>query len=735
MCCWNLYCWRVVLVLAFLFETAAVAVHAESSSEKNHWAFQPLQQVTPPDDPTGWAMQGIDKFIIQKLHDEQLQPVELADKRTLIRRLYFDLIGLPPTPDQIDAFLADASPEAYSNLVDRLLDSEHYGERWGRHWLDVVRYADTAGDNSDCPVPEMYLYRDYVIDAFNADKPYDVFLHEQLAGDILAKENPEERLAELVTATGYIALGKRFGNKPYAFRHMEIGDVIDCTGRAFLGITMACARCHDHKFDPMTNEDYYALYGIFESTNYSFSGSEASKDRMHLVSLAHPQQEYLDRKQEYDKSADALVEQIKELEEENPLATIIKERKEEIPLLEQQINQRDGNGEDVTQLREKLAKLVKERDEAGAELAEKLKEPKAQLAEIEQQYAPLLQTVAFAAYDGTPTDVPLQQMGDHENPGESVKRGVPQFLAGDRSLDIPEGTSGRLQLARWLTEKGTVAGGLSARVMANRIWQHHFGQGLVTTPSNFGLNGKLPTNAALLEWLAGQFVDQGWSIKTMHRLIVHSQAYRLSSQYDVDCDAKDPSAAWVWRYNRRRLDAEAIRDAMLAVSGNLDRNRSGPHPFPPQKEWGYSQHKPFKEIYPSNHRSIFLMTLRNLRHPYLAIFDGADPNLSTGKRTRSLRPQQALYLMNNPFVGQQATGFAQQLIEAAGNDEDRIAWAHQAAWGRVATPAEIKQAMDYLKAYQAQLRRDDAPADQVEYESWTSYAQVMLTSNEFMYVE
>ena len=724
---------RDVLAFAVLF--AAVVVRAQSSSGDEHWAFQPLKQVTPPEDPTGGALKTIDKFILQKLREEQLQPVDPADKRTLIRRIYFDLIGLPPTPDQIDAFLADTSPEAYSKVVDRLLASQYYGERWGRHWLDVVRYADTAGDNSDCPVPEMYLYRDYVIDALNADKPYDVFIHEQLAGDLLVKESSGERLAERVTATGYIALAKRFGNKPYVYRHMEIGDMIDCTGRALLGITMACARCHDHKFDPMTNEDYYALYGIFESTNYSFSGSEASKDRLNLVSLVYPQAEYLKRKQEYDEKAGPLVEQIKELEGENSLTTIINKRNDEIPLLEQQIDQREGKGEDVTQLREKLARFVKERDEARAALAEKLKEPKTQLAEIEQQYAPLVETIAFAAHEGKPTDVPIQQMGDHEDPGEIVKRGVPQFLAGGRALDVPEGTSGRLQLARWLTEEGTLAGGLTARVMVNRIWQHHFGQGLVATPSNFGLNGRPPTNPALLEWLAGQFVDRGWSIKSMHRLIVHSQAYRRSSRYDADCAAKDPAAEWLWRYNRRCLDAEAIRDAMLAVSGNLDRNRSGPHPFPPQKEWGYSQHNPFKEIYPSNHRSVYLMTLRNLRHPYLAIFDGPDPNLSTGKRTRSILPQQALYLMNNPFVGQQAAGFSQRLIEMDGDDEGRIAWAHQVAWGRVATPAEIERGMDYLETYQAQLSHDDAPEDRIKHEGWTSYARVMLTSNEFMYVE
>jgi len=289
------HCLGTLITIAFLVTNLATPAGGESPTEPDspttkqiHWAYQPLLDVTPPEDPTGWAEQPIDQFVAEGMRQQELQRVNLADKRTLIRRAYLDLIGLPPTPEEMDAFLADESQEAYSKLVDRLLSSRHYGERWGRHWMDIVRYADTAGDNSDCPVPEMYRYRDYVIDAFNADKPYDTFLHEQLAGDLMVQDSPGEHFVERVTATGYIALAKRFGNKPYEYRHMEIGDLIDCTGRALLGITMACARCHDHKSDPMTNEDYYSPLRYFREheifVQWSGGIERPAKSRVAFVS-------------------------------------------------------------------------------------------------------------------------------------------------------------------------------------------------------------------------------------------------------------------------------------------------------------------------------------------------------------------------------------------------------------------------------------------------------------------
>jgi hypothetical protein len=736
------HCLGTLLTIAFLVTNLATPAGGESPTEPDspttkqiHWAYQPLLHVTPPEDPTGWAEQPIDQFVTEGMRQQELQRVNLADKRTLIRRAYLDLIGLPPTPEEMDAFLADESQEAYSKLVDRLLSSRHYGERWGRHWMDIVRYADTAGDNSDCPVPEMYRYRDYVIDAFNADKPYDTFLHEQLAGDLMVQDNPGEHFVERVTATGYIALAKRFGNKPYEYRHMEIGDLIDCTGRALLGITMACARCHDHKSDPMTNEDYYALYGIFESTKYSFSGAEGSKDRLNLVSLSYPQDEFATLKQKYDESAKPLKEKIATARRVGPLGERLTKIRANILLLEQEINDRHRLDEDVAATKERLAGLTKTSDELIAEIAETLVPVKKQLAELDEQHSPVFQAVAFAASEGESTDVALQMMGDPKQPGDIIKRGTPTFLSAGAPFNATEHGSGRLEFAHWLTERGKIAGSLTARVMVNRIWQHHFGQGIVATPSNFGLNGHPPTHPELLDWLAREFVEQGWSIKTMHRLIMLSKTYRLSSRYDSTNADVDPAAKWLWRYNRRRLDAEVIRDGMLAVSRNLDLRRPGRHPFPPMDEWKYTQHDPFKDIYPTKHRSVYLMTTRNQRHPYLAIFDGPDTNLSTGQRTRSILPQQFLYLMNNPFVHEQAQGFAKRLIDFSSETDQRIDRAHQMAWGRPATTAELDKGKVYLENYNRQLDQDELPADELELVTWSSYARLMITANEFLHVE
>ena len=727
----------VVVACALLAIGGALA--EPSADEALHWAFQPVRSADPPTDTSGWATNPIDQFVLARLRAKGIEPVELADRRTLIIRAYFDLIGLPPTPADIDAFLADETGDAFAKLVDRLLASRHYGERWGRYWLDVVRYADTAGDNSDCPIPEMYRYRDYVIDAFNADKPYDEFLTEQLAGDILAETSPQFNFAERKTATGYIALTRRFGTRPYQYRHLEIEDLIDCTGRALLGVTMRCARCHDHKFDPMTNEDYYALYGIFASTTYSFSGSEASKSRMNLVSLLLPHEQFTGLRDSNDKQVTHWNELIGKLENEDPLAVQVKQLNEKIEPLNQQIAEKEKATEvdepGVAALKQQVAPLIAERDKAQAALQEKLKEPRDRLQRLRDGFAPVRHTVAFAAKEGEVEDVKLQQMGDPKNLGDAIPRGVPKFLNQGESLPIAEQSSGRLEFARWLTTPGTVSGGLTARVMTNRIWQHHFGRGIVATPSNFGVNGQRPTHPELLDWLANQFVQRGWSIKSLHRLIMLSTTYRLSSDFHEQNAAVDPSAQLLWRYNRRRLDAEAIRDAMLAVSGNLNLQRPGPHPFPPHSKWKYSQHAPFKAVYPTNHRSVYLMTQRIQRHPYLAIFDGPDPNLSTGSRARSIVPQQALYLMNNPFVIEQAKGLATRLIDFSDNEVQRIEHAFQLAWRRPSDPDEQQRAADYLAKYRQQLAADGAPAETLEHELWTCFAQVMLTANEFLYVE
>jgi hypothetical protein len=656
---------------------------------QRHWAFQPVQLVEPPPDPTGWAAQPIDRFVMAKLRQHGLKPARPADRRTLLRRLSFDLIGLPPTPEETARFLADDSPDAYGRVVERLLASPLYGERWGRHWMDVVHYADTAGDNADYPIPEVHLYRDYLIEAFNADKPYDRFVQEQLAGDLLARSGPRERYAEQVIATGFLALTRRYATAPYELWHLSLEDAIATTGSAFLGLTLRCARCHDHKFDPLTQEDYYALYSIFAATTFPYTGSEEfasmNKPREHFVPLVPPEQ-----------AAPRLEAHRKKLAQ----------LQEEIHLLEQ--------------------------PSSSPEAKTRLKGLQSTLRQLQRSGLPPDVPVAYAVSDGKPVPIHLQRQGNPETPGPLVARGVPKFLADSQVSHFPAAGSGRLEFARWLTRPEHP---LTARVLVNRLWQHHFGEGIVRTPSNFGLRGEAPSHPELLDWLASEFTRSGWSIKAMHRVILRSKTYQMASVHDAANAAADPANRWRWRQDRRRLDAEAIRDTMLFVSGHLDTRRPGAHPFPPIAQWGWTQHNPFKDVYPSRHRSVYLMTQRLQRHPFLALFDGPDTNHSTERRSSSTVPLQALYLMNNPFVREQAEGLARRLMAVSMDPARRIEEATERAWGRPPTPDEIAKGCHYVERYRQELVRSGAPADRVELEAWTSFARVLLCANEFVYVE
>ena len=656
----------------------ATAANHEAFAPQRHWAFQPVRAATPPADPTGWAQHPIDRFIAAKLREQGLAPVSPASRRELIRRATFDLIGLPPTSEEVAEFAGDTSCVAYEKLIDRLLASPHYGERWGRHWLDVARYADTAGDNADYPIPEAHRYRDYVIDAFNADLPYDQFVQEQLAGDLLAKEHPDGRYAPRIVATGFLALTRRYATAPYEFWHLSLEDAIDTTGQAFLGLSLRCARCHDHKFDPVTREDYYGLYAIFARTAFPYAGSEE------FVSKNFPRRDFVPLDPHADGAMTAYRQRVKEL----PVAIKTSDAKQ-------------------------AARL---RDE------ERL---------LNRLGSPPGLPVAYAVSDGKPVTVHIHLQGDPERPGPVAPRRVPRFIEGD-PVTFPAEGSGRLELARWLTRPSNP---LTARVLVNRIWQEHFGRGLVPTPNNFGLRGEPPSHPELLDYLTAEFIRHGWSIKWLHRHILRSKTYQLAASAPPETQAKDPANVWLARYPRRRLDAEALRDALLVVGGNLDRSRPAGHPFPPIQSWGWTQHAPFKEVYASRHRSVYLMTQRFQKHPFLALFDGPDTNVSTGKRTESLLPLQALYLMNDSFVRTQAEGFARRLIEHSADGAERVVWAHRLAWGRPATAAEVERGVDYVNRYAAELRRSGAPAERVEIEAWTSYARVMVTANEFVFVD
>ena len=707
-----------------------------------HWSFEPVKTVEPPVDMTGWSDHPIDRFVRAQQHERGLHPNAAADKRTLMRRVYFNLVGLPPTPEEARAFMADTSPNAFEQLVERLLASPQYGERWGRHWMDVVRYADTGGDNADYPIPEAYLYRDYIIDSFNADKPYDQFVHEQLAGDILAKTGPPQRYAEQIIATGFIALSRRFGTGPYQLNHLILEDTIDTTGRAFLGLTMRCARCHDHKFDPITMEDYYAMYGIFDSTQYPYAGSESFQTdrnpRTHFVPLL-PLEQVQSQIDAYQAELSQRRKEIEKLEHEGELAEKRNSIKQQIESLREQINTLKSDGGDASDLESQLPALSTQQNE----LTDQINRQKGDLKQkLPRTDLPADMPQAYAVRDGEAKDAPIHRRGDPAQSGPTVKRDVPKFLNGGNALDIPEGQSGRLQLAQWLTNP---ANPLTARVMVNRIWQYHFGKGIVTTSSNFGRNGSKPTQPELLDYLATRFIESGWSVKAMHRLILSSKTYQLASNNDAHNAAVDPANDYYWRFDRRRLEAEAIRDAVMSISGLLNPSRPGAHPFPPMEKWHWLQHIPFPydnvtgrfepTPYPSNHRSVYLMTQRLQYHDYLGLFDGPDTNTTTAVRTSSTVPQQSLFLMNNPWAHEQAQAFARRLMAFSHDPVERINRAHVLTYSREVTAEEQQRAEAYINRVDEELTTRELSPDQREFEAWNSYAQVLFRSNELLYID
>ncbi|AMV36005.1 PSD1 and planctomycete cytochrome C domain-containing protein [Planctomyces sp. SH-PL62] len=622
---------------------AAASPGIDLESGRSHWAFRPLADPPVPEvRDRAWPASPIDRFVLEKLEAQGRSPAPAASRRAFIRRASFDLVGLPPTPEEVDAFEADPAgdADAVARLVDRLLASPRYGERWGRVWLDLVRYADTAGETADYPVPEAYRYRDYVIDAFNADLPYDRFLAEQIAGDLLAPAGPPERARAAVIATGFLAVSRRFGFDPQNYHHLTIEDTIDALGKSVLGLTIACARCHDHKFDPIAQADYYALYGVFESTRYPFPGGEETKRPRDFVSV--------------------------------PVA--------------------DGSASEA----------------------------------VELAYA--------VAESPTPADSRIQRRGDPKNLGPAVPRGFPEVLVGRDAPPIGSG-SGRRELAAWLTDRSNP---LTYRVLVNRVWQHHFGRGIVASASNFGVKGSPPSHPELLDWLASRFIEDGFSIKALHRRILLSAAYRTASTAGPASASEaeaDPENVRLGRFNRRRLDAEEIRDALLFVSGGLDSGRGGPHPFPPVEQWGFTQHSPFLAVYPSDRRSVYLMTQRLRRHPFLALFDGADPNSSTEARNATTVPTQSLFFLNDPLVHQAAEGLADRLLAASDDPSARIDRAFRLVLGRPASAVEIDRMRAHLDECREDLAAVGEPPDTLERRTWASLARILFGTNEFLYVD
>ena len=665
---------------------------------RTFWSYKPLALSSPPTVRNEtWCRTPIDSFILAKLDEKKLAPATDASKRTLLRRATFDLIGLPPSPEESDAFVADTSPTAFEKVINRLLASPHYGERWGRHWLDVARYADTEGDSADYPIPQAIKYRDYVIDALNADMPYDQFLREQIAGDVMPAKDDAEHYRKIV-ATGFVALSRRFSVVPENEMHLTIDDTLDTMGRCMLGMTLSCARCHDHKFDPITMKDYYALYGFFSSSKFPFPGSENNHRPHDLVPLASQQQ------------ADALIKPF-----EATYAKMIAE------------------GKQLDKERAELNKLPDAQDKWNKLGANWKLVQKADNERKEFYSHPPPVDYAYAITEGMPKNERVHRRGESGNQGDEVPRRFIEVLGG-QALPAGAKDSGRLQLADWIADPKNP---LTARVMANRIWQHHFEKGIVASPSDFGKQGKPPTHPELLDFLANQFVQNGWSIKSLHKQIMLSHVYQLSSESADPASAAtiDPVNDFLSHATRHRLDAEAIRDAMLFVAGNLDTARGGPHPFPPPHTWAYSQHDQFNAVYPSDKRSVYLMQQRLKKHPFLALFDGADTNATTAVRASTTTPIQALFMMNDPFTHEQGEVFAAHLIGEESDDSNRVRRAFRTAFGREASDADIARSRDFIAKYLERAKGTLFPPSDYEQLAWGALCRVLLSSNEFLFVE
>ena len=693
------------------------------------WIYEPLAEVEPPAISDHEWSQPIDRFVKAKLEEKGLQPVAQADRMTLLRRAYFDLTGLPPTAEEVQAFAADTAPDAFTRLVDDLLSRQQYGERWGRHWLDLVRYADTSGCNSDFPIREAYLYRNYVIDAFNADMPYDQFLREQIAGDLINEAEgavnplkgeprdvdcaPTEGLAEVkdgvgeltpaqhrrIIATGYLAQARRFGSvvaTEYPM-HLTIDDTIDNLGKVVLGLTVSCARCHDHKFDAISQADYYSLYGIFNSTRYAWPGLELGPGTRDFIPLmARPQ--YRERTAEFRAGMEPISKNVRKAYEAFAEAEAVYRQ-----------NPDDKKIEDrAWDLKRALWKQIKE--ETNYAKKERPDYPR-----------------AYGVVDqDSPRDAPILIKGEPDSPGKVVPRRFIEILGGQEIPTEEAGqSSGRLHLAHWLTDAEGRGGQLAARVMVNRIWQYHFGKGIVSSPNDFGVRGQDPTHPELLDYLAERFIASGWSIKALHREILLSRTWQFSSgDGDPDNLLKDASNDYLWRHHRQRVEAESIRDSLLAVSGKLDPSMDqNPFPFPKEEKWGFSQHHPFNADYQSNRRSVYLMMKRMKNDPFFAIFDGADRNATTPIRNESVTTPQTLFVMNNELVYQAAEGFAGKILAAGETDSNRVDYAFLTAFGRSPSEQEKADSLDYLKSGNSSRK------------TWNSFARALLRANEFIYVD
>lgn len=875
------------------------------------WSLRPLEQVAAPDvGQSSWVRNAIDCFVLAKLRRETIQPGQTADRYALLRRATFDLIGLPPTLDEIDVFVNDSQPDAYQRLIDRLLDSPHYGQRWGRHWLDLARYGDSNGGDINYAHANAWRYRDYVIQSFNDDKPYDAFIREQLAGDLLPDGGNADRRRDLLTATGFLMLGPKMLAEVDTDKLLIdiVDEQLDVTGLTFLGMTFGCARCHDHKFDPITTEDYYALAGIFRSTKVidvlrpangvsewlevdvtpaetlatiqqlerektrlqqslaelgapkSASGDTANAasqailavklpplrsttwaawvritkpqnlggvisaaydganqghslgfdrgstprivwnhgSQSHTIIVA-PKPISFGRWHHLGLTYDAASQQLRLFVDGGVAATASDVATSQFSTIG--VGRREASRQfqfhgDIDDVRVydaalsevQVQELFQRRtpavrpllhwsfdqvrvdhvvDEAPGKFDGRLvgvsaetaivedgavgaafsfnalndaRQPEAvhdrQIAELrnkvqELEAATPSATRVMAVAATHPVDLPVHLRGSHlKLAGAPMARSTPKVFADALSpVSVPPAENGRLQLADWIASPRNP---LTARVMVNRIWQHHFGAGLVRTPSNFGTRGEQPSHPELLDWLAGEFMANGWSIKHMHRLIMNSATYRQSSRHHATAARRDPDNRLLARYPIRRLEAEAIRDSLLAVSDELDLGVGGTLFTSANKQ--RVTMSPVDPVYDSSRRSVYLPSVRVRGYAMFSIFDVSDNGQHVAARPRTMVAQQALFLLNNPLVMQRSQVLAERVSQQTGSCADQVDWLVRRVYGRPASEAETSTLAAAFAALSASAPANRQGNGDTSVFAWQQIIHTMICANEFIHI-
>lgn len=686
-------------------KSARGAKGIDMESGRKHWAFQPIRPTTPPQvEDLRWPLDDVDCHVLAKIEQANLGPVSQADRYKWLRRVSFDLTGMPPTVAEIHDFESDKSPKAREKVVDRLLASRHFGERWARHWLDLVGYADQVGTSNSVFAEHAWRYRDYVIDTYNNDKPFDQFIREQIAGDLLPWDDVPQR-ASSITATGFLVLGDI--EIVEADKEKLLVDIVDQqlnkVGKAFLGLTLECARCHDHKFDPVLQRDYYAIAGFFHSTSTVFKTDRGVWSDINVVDLPETEAQKTARGEREEEHADKL----------SQWKTEQQQARENKAKLDEQLKNAELP-------QEKRDKLTKQRDAESARIGQLTKQIQHAVF-----FAPTVPKVHGVRDVENPSDMNITIRGNPRALGDQVPRGFLQVFS-PAPAKVPVSQSGRRELAEWVASNP-----LAARVAVNRIWQKLFGAGLVRTVDYFGLPGDRPSHPELLEHLAARFIDEGWSQKRLIRSLVLSRTYGLDSAHSETAHATDPENRLLWRMNRSRLDAEALRDAMIFVAGQLQPSNGGPalpleylenvgglNPTdvnPPN--FRLAKWRPTQEF----ERTIYLPVIRDGAQPGPAtlrnVFDFAQPSQFSGQRDVTAVPTQALFLMNSPVVRKHAAALAARLRGEA-DESKRLELLWLALLNRQITAEEQVESAEFLKG-----AGDNA---------WTELCHALLASNEFL---